>query len=74
MERLGIDQESLENIYQEILPDQLNIDKEVTEENRFGQGSDKLTWSWRVNSAKNSQKDAWMNECEWECCLCNWCN
>ncbi|KAG1893128.1 uncharacterized protein F5891DRAFT_986194, partial [Suillus fuscotomentosus] len=62
MERLGMDQDSLENIYQEILPEQLNIDKEVTEENRFGQGSDKLAWFWRVNGAKKSQKDAWMNE------------
>jgi hypothetical protein len=64
MERLGMDQDSLENIYQEILPEQLNIDKEVTEENQFGQGSDKLAWLWRVNGAKKSQKDAWMNKCE----------
>jgi hypothetical protein len=59
-----MDQDSLENIYQEILPEQLNIDKEVTEENQFGQGSDKLAWFWRVNGTNKSQKDAWMNECK----------
>lgn len=64
MERLGMDEDSLKNIYQEILPDQLSVDKEVTEENRFGQGSDKLAWFWRVNIAHESRKDAWMDECE----------
>jgi hypothetical protein len=33
MERLGMDRESLETVYQEILAEQLSIDKEVTEEN-----------------------------------------
>jgi hypothetical protein len=64
MERLGMDQESLEPIYQEILAEQLSIDKEVTEENRFGQGSDKLAWFWRVNNGKQDQTDTWMDECE----------
>jgi hypothetical protein len=64
MEQLGMDQDSLKNIYQEILPEQLTVDKEVTEENRFGQGSDKLAWFWRVNNARESQKDTWMDECE----------
>ncbi|KAG1821442.1 hypothetical protein DFJ58DRAFT_849975 [Suillus subalutaceus] len=36
--------------------------KEVTEENRFGQGSDKLAWFWRVNNASRGQEDAWMDE------------
>ena len=64
MEQLGMDQDSLKNIYQEILPEQLTVDKEVTEENRFGQGSDKLAWFWRVNNARESQKDTRMDECE----------
>jgi hypothetical protein len=72
MQRLGMDPEALNNIYQEILPGQLSVDKEVTEENRFGQGSDRLAWFWRVNNAQESQKDAWMDECElrW-CCQCD---
>lgn len=64
MERLGMDRESLETVYQEILAEQLSIDKEVTEENRFGQGSDKLAWFWRVNNGKKDQTDTWMDECE----------
>ncbi|KAI6163444.1 hypothetical protein EDD17DRAFT_1421184, partial [Pisolithus thermaeus] len=32
--------------YQEILPDDLAVSKEVTEENRFGQGTSKLAWFW----------------------------
>jgi hypothetical protein len=64
MERLGVDEDTLARTYQEILPEQLSVDKEVTEENRFGQGSDKLAWFWRVNGARESQQDAWMNECE----------
>ncbi|KAG2144695.1 uncharacterized protein EDB93DRAFT_1087402, partial [Suillus bovinus] len=62
MERLGMDRESLETVYQEILAEQLSIDKEVTEENRFGQGSDKLAWFWRVNNGKKDQTDTWMDE------------
>ncbi|KAG2737183.1 hypothetical protein P692DRAFT_201666129, partial [Suillus brevipes Sb2] len=62
MERLGVDEDTLARIYQEILPEQLSVDKEVTEENRFGQGSDRLAWFWRVNDAHESQQDAWMNE------------
>ncbi|KAG2341746.1 hypothetical protein BDR05DRAFT_887861 [Suillus weaverae] len=62
MERLGMDQHDLENIYQEILPEQLTVNKDVTEENRFGQGSDKLAWFWRVDGAHKSQHHAWMNE------------
>ncbi|KAI6118296.1 hypothetical protein F5141DRAFT_991568, partial [Pisolithus sp. B1] len=32
--------------YQEILPNDLAVSKEVTEENRFGQGTSKLAWFW----------------------------
>ncbi|KAG1830726.1 hypothetical protein DFJ58DRAFT_671542 [Suillus subalutaceus] len=64
MERLGVNINTLENIYQEILPERLTVNRDVTEENRFGQGSDKLAWFWRVNGAHRSQQDIWMNECE----------
>ncbi|KAG2057811.1 hypothetical protein BDR06DRAFT_877278, partial [Suillus hirtellus] len=40
----------------------LTVSKEVTEENRHGQSSDRLAWFWRINSAENSQKSEWMNE------------
>ncbi|KAG1729111.1 uncharacterized protein EDB91DRAFT_1085887 [Suillus paluster] len=62
MQHLGMDEATLGSIYREILPTELSIDKEVTEENRFGQGSDRLAWFWRVNNASEGQEDAWMDE------------
>ncbi|KAI6106767.1 hypothetical protein EDD16DRAFT_1713087 [Pisolithus croceorrhizus] len=40
--------------YQEILPDYLAVSKEVTEENRFGQGTSKLAW-FRMMEGEQSQ-------------------
>ncbi|KAG1844776.1 hypothetical protein F4604DRAFT_1937331 [Suillus subluteus] len=62
MECLGMEEATLGSIYREIMPSELSIDKEVTEENRFGQGSDRLAWFWRVNNANEGQEDAWMDE------------
>ncbi|KAG2035934.1 hypothetical protein BDR03DRAFT_867156, partial [Suillus americanus] len=62
MQRLGADEDTLNNVYQEIQPNQLSVDREVTEENRYGQGSDRLAWFWRVNNGRNSHEDAWMDE------------
>ncbi|KAI5998480.1 hypothetical protein EDC04DRAFT_2909293 [Pisolithus marmoratus] len=39
--------------YQEILPEDLAVSKEVTEENRFGQGTSKLAWFWVMDGEKN---------------------
>jgi hypothetical protein len=64
MQRLGADEDTLKNVYQEIQPSQLSVDREVTEENRYGQGSDRLAWFWRVNNGHDSHEDAWMDECE----------
>ncbi|KAG1841841.1 hypothetical protein F4604DRAFT_1597863, partial [Suillus subluteus] len=62
MQRLGVDEEILRNVYQEILPSQLTVNQEVTEENRYGQGSDRLAWFWRVNNGGDTHEDAWMDE------------
>ncbi|KAI5982501.1 hypothetical protein EDC04DRAFT_2616638 [Pisolithus marmoratus] len=35
--------------YQEIRPEDLAVSKEVTEENRFGQGTSKLAWFWMMD-------------------------
>ncbi|KAI5990270.1 hypothetical protein EDC04DRAFT_2912013 [Pisolithus marmoratus] len=35
--------------YQEIQPEDLAVSKEVTEENRFGQGTSKLAWFWMMD-------------------------
>ncbi|KAI6023456.1 hypothetical protein EDC04DRAFT_2934178 [Pisolithus marmoratus] len=39
--------------YQEILPEDLVVSKEVTEENRFGQGTSKLAWFWVIDGEKS---------------------
>ncbi|KAI6115546.1 hypothetical protein EV401DRAFT_1889521 [Pisolithus croceorrhizus] len=39
--------------YQEILPEDLVVSKEVTEENRLGQGTSKLAWFWVMDSGKS---------------------
>ncbi|KAG1765578.1 hypothetical protein EDD22DRAFT_845369 [Suillus occidentalis] len=61
MQRLGVDEETLTNVYQEIQPNQLTVNKEVIEENRHGQGSDRLAWFWRFNNGGNSCEDPWMD-------------
>ncbi|KAG2049659.1 hypothetical protein BDR06DRAFT_893341 [Suillus hirtellus] len=62
MQRLGVDEETLTNVYQEIQPSQLTVNQEVTEENRHGQGSDRLAWFWRINNGGNTHEDPWMDE------------
>ncbi|KAG1744530.1 uncharacterized protein EDB91DRAFT_1050678, partial [Suillus paluster] len=61
MLRLGADSDTVA-VYQPLKPQDLVVSKEVTEENRHGQGSDKLAWFWRINNAEDSQKNVWMNE------------
>ncbi|KAG2057844.1 hypothetical protein BDR06DRAFT_877337, partial [Suillus hirtellus] len=61
---LGADSDTLAS-YQVLKAEDLTVSKEVTEENRHGQGSDRLAWFWRINSAENSQKSKWMNELNW---------
>lgn len=63
MQRLGADSDTMSS-YQALKAEDLTVSKEVTEENRHGQGSDRLAWFWRINSAEDSQKSEWMNECE----------
>jgi hypothetical protein len=63
MIRLGADHHTLE-VYQTLKAEDLILNKEVTEENRYGQSSDRLAWFWRINNAKDSQKNKWMDECE----------
>ncbi|KAI6127051.1 hypothetical protein F5141DRAFT_994290, partial [Pisolithus sp. B1] len=46
--RLDPDVDTAEK-YPEILPEDLAVSKEVTEENRFGQGSSKLAWFWMMD-------------------------
>ncbi|KAI6169161.1 hypothetical protein EDD17DRAFT_1503089 [Pisolithus thermaeus] len=52
--------------YQEILPEDFVVSKEVTEENRFGQGTSKLAWFWVMDggmSQLNVEAGSLMEEC-----------
>ncbi|KAG1827507.1 uncharacterized protein BJ212DRAFT_1257730, partial [Suillus subaureus] len=62
MQRLGVDEDTLQNVYQDIQPSQLSVDQEITEENRYGQGSDRLAWFWRVNNNHDPDKDVCIDE------------
>ncbi|KAI5989846.1 hypothetical protein EDC04DRAFT_2588181, partial [Pisolithus marmoratus] len=51
--------------YQEIRPEDLAVSKEVTEENRFGQGTNKLAWFWMMDgeqSQLNAESGVLMEE------------
>ncbi|KAI6098432.1 hypothetical protein EDD16DRAFT_1498343 [Pisolithus croceorrhizus] len=53
--------------YQEILPNDLAVSQEVTEENRFGQGTSKLAWFWMMEGEQSQlslQGGALMEECK----------
>ncbi|KAH7919749.1 hypothetical protein BV22DRAFT_1022428, partial [Leucogyrophana mollusca] len=48
--------------YREITVADLSVNQDVTEENRYGQGSDKMAWFWIMGQQNGDQSDAWMNE------------
>ncbi|KAI6006387.1 hypothetical protein EDC04DRAFT_2583076, partial [Pisolithus marmoratus] len=53
--------------YQEIRPEDLAVSKEVTEENRFGQGTSKLAWFWMMDGEQtqlNEESGGLMQECK----------
>ena len=51
--------------YQEVSPRDLSIDKEVTEENMFGQGSDVLPWFWHIGGVDLGSGADWTEEYKW---------
>ncbi|KAG1724150.1 uncharacterized protein EDB91DRAFT_1087569 [Suillus paluster] len=61
MIHLGVDQHTLE-VYQPLNTKDLVVNKDITEENRHSQSSDRLAWFWRINNVRDSQKNEWMNE------------
>ena len=63
LSRLKASQDILQK-YQLIKPDELGVSKEITEENRFGQGSDILPWFWRIGGNQPGPPGTWNEECE----------
>ena len=48
--------------YQKLEEKDLVVVKDITK--RFGQGSDHLTWFWRIGPTEGSLTGEWMEECE----------
>lgn len=63
LSRLEASQDILQK-YQLIKPEELGVSKDITEENRFGQGSDILPWFWRIGRSQNEPSDEWNEECK----------
>ena len=41
----------------------------MTMAKRFGQGSDRLTWFWRIGPSQDKLTGEWMEECEQVLCF-----
>jgi len=65
LSRLKASQDILQK-YQPIKREELKVSKEITEENRFGQGSDILPWFWRIGGNQPGPADIWNDE--GKCC------
>ena len=69
LRKLGADPVVLDR-FQEITPEDLQLNKDVTEENRYGQRQDVLPWFWRMGSDEEQNHDEWLTECEFTYELC----
>ena len=66
--RLEASQDILQK-FQLIKPDELGVSKDITEENRFGQGSDILPWFWRIGASQLGPPVVWNEECKCHICI-----
>jgi hypothetical protein len=66
LQSLGASSEILDK-YKEIGDEDLKVNSDMVEENRFGQRNYKLAWFWRLGPEVQSDTvdDGWMEECEW---------
>jgi hypothetical protein len=49
--------------YQKLTQSDLVVVKDISMAKRFGQGSDTLSWFWRIGPSKEALTDEWMEEC-----------
>jgi hypothetical protein len=56
---LGCSQDDLK-VFQPIHKEDLKMNHDITEENRFGQRSDSVSWFWRINGGQTN--DTWQDE------------
>jgi hypothetical protein len=51
-------------VYRKLEEKDLVVVKDITKAKRFGQGSDRLAWFWRIGPIEGSVTGEWMQECE----------
>lgn len=51
-------------LYQKLEQKDLIVVKDITMAKRYGQGSDRLAWFWRIGPSKDAMTAEWMEECE----------
>ena len=50
----------------DIMPEDIKVSKDITEEVRWNQRNEVLPWFWRSGEANEEQRNnEWMNECRW---------
>ena len=59
---IGIPEDQI--VYQKLEEKDLVVVKDVTMAKRFGQGSDRLAWFWRIGPSQDELTGEWMEECE----------
>jgi hypothetical protein len=59
---IGTDEDLV--IYQKLEDKDLVVVKDITKAKRFGQGSDRLAWFWRIGPTDGSLTGEWMEECK----------
>jgi Kyakuja-Dileera-Zisupton transposase len=52
------------DIYKKLEPKDLVTVKDITSAKRFGQGSDRLAWFWRIGPSEDALTGEWMEECK----------
>ena len=57
-------------VYQKLHQKDLVVVKDIAMAKRFGQGSDRLAWFWRIGPSEDALTGKWMEECELTLSLC----
>jgi hypothetical protein len=52
------------DLYQKLEDEDLVVVKDITSAKRYGQGSERLAWFWRIGPSEDALTGKWMEECE----------
>lgn len=62
LKRIGTEEDLI--AYQKLNSNDLVVVKDISMAKRFGQGSDRLAWFWRIGPSQHALTGKWMEECE----------